>query len=788
MNDAHTKSVKASRRNKLGLALAGGGFRASLFHLGVLRRMAELDLLRFVEVLSTVSGGSIIGALYILLLKKEFKKTATLTRADYMKIIEDLDSVFVAGIKKNLRTRLFMNPFGLLRVFVSSYSLGKRMSRLYERYLYRSVVDELQPASWWSHLWRPGKILLKDVLMRTGTGAVPGGTESYNRNAAANKGSVITTLVLNATSLNSGVPFRFSSVEIGDAQLGFFRYDEIPQLQKRRKLLFDLSLEELQAPLQSAGSGALTIRDVPYDHRTVSLIDWWRRKKEKPDAAVPDPTGWVRLFCITAFPGRILSAEFGLLRDVKLAAWYLRIGPTMKTPVTGGLTPAEHLELFWAWFRKIYDEQAANMEKSFKADPTLTDLLLDFVLELYYLRSAEVMSDDIEKHWNSLTLGEAVGASACFPPVFPPFITHDFYDDSHVSRLGLTDGGVYDNVGLTTLFAERCNYIIASDTGGLFVAKQQSSAGRMGMSGRIVGILQNDVGETQREVLRDRRNSAKRIEDLIATGHAPAEALTSSDLLGLAFFHIESPAIEGPGLMLDLDSKLLARLRTDLDGFGDVEIAALVNHGYDTADRYLRHYLAGSPYEHAAFWKPPQQEPKPIQRSPEDVNKILRVGKSRFFRALQLHAPVSIAFTTAIILGVVIVTWQTPLSVKDVIIWIANLSLGWVESLASFLGAGWTQHPIPVGVFLLVAVAVAVVIVTLKLKLAALLGWFKNSYLEWFSRLSTAYKWARSLSYNVIWVSGLLPLAIILGCSALAWVSHLFFYLPFKCKTRNRKT
>src|SRR5690606_22230482 len=56
-------------RVKLGLALAGGGFRASLFHVGVLRRLAELDLLRRVEVLSTVSGGSIVGALYVLHLK-----------------------------------------------------------------------------------------------------------------------------------------------------------------------------------------------------------------------------------------------------------------------------------------------------------------------------------------------------------------------------------------------------------------------------------------------------------------------------------------------------------------------------------------------------------------------------------------------------------------------------------------------------------------------------------------------------------------------------------------------
>src|SRR6267142_2390044 len=47
---------------KMGLALSGGGFRASLFHIGVLAKLAELDLLRHVECLSCVSGGSIIGA------------------------------------------------------------------------------------------------------------------------------------------------------------------------------------------------------------------------------------------------------------------------------------------------------------------------------------------------------------------------------------------------------------------------------------------------------------------------------------------------------------------------------------------------------------------------------------------------------------------------------------------------------------------------------------------------------------------------------------------------------
>jgi NTE family protein len=47
---------------RIALALSGGGFRASIFHLGVLRRLAELGWLPKVDVLSTVSGGSIVGA------------------------------------------------------------------------------------------------------------------------------------------------------------------------------------------------------------------------------------------------------------------------------------------------------------------------------------------------------------------------------------------------------------------------------------------------------------------------------------------------------------------------------------------------------------------------------------------------------------------------------------------------------------------------------------------------------------------------------------------------------
>ena len=50
--------------SSIGLALSGGGSRAIAFHLGCLRALHELGILDQVQVLSTVSGGSVIGALY----------------------------------------------------------------------------------------------------------------------------------------------------------------------------------------------------------------------------------------------------------------------------------------------------------------------------------------------------------------------------------------------------------------------------------------------------------------------------------------------------------------------------------------------------------------------------------------------------------------------------------------------------------------------------------------------------------------------------------------------------
>lgn len=51
---------------KIGLALSGGGYRAAAFHIGTLKALKNLGLLDKIDVISSVSGGSITAAYYAL--------------------------------------------------------------------------------------------------------------------------------------------------------------------------------------------------------------------------------------------------------------------------------------------------------------------------------------------------------------------------------------------------------------------------------------------------------------------------------------------------------------------------------------------------------------------------------------------------------------------------------------------------------------------------------------------------------------------------------------------------
>ena len=49
-----------TKPNNIALALSGGGIRAMVFHLGVLKYLSEQNKLEEISHISTVSGGSLI--------------------------------------------------------------------------------------------------------------------------------------------------------------------------------------------------------------------------------------------------------------------------------------------------------------------------------------------------------------------------------------------------------------------------------------------------------------------------------------------------------------------------------------------------------------------------------------------------------------------------------------------------------------------------------------------------------------------------------------------------------
>ena len=602
-----------AQRDKLGLALAGGGFRASLFHLGVLHRMAEMDLLRYVEVLSTVSGGSIVGALYILMLKQRLDRNAKLSRGDYEEIVKELEKAFVAGVQKDLRTRLLMNPLGILGVLLSHDSLGRRMGRIYQRYLYSQTVNALRgqdPAlprggrlstALWpvsKRLW-PGWIPLRSVRFRPGGKEISGGIEGYNKTVLSQDepGSAIPNFIVNSTALNSGAPFRFSSVEIGDPRLGYFRHDEAPAL-KARKYLLETSLDELREMLRSKPQ-MLRVNSFALDRRVAALALWWRTR----DAASPELPGqwgeWTRVFAYPDVVDSMCATNFGRLRDLKLPAWYLLRGPTAH--LTGGVPESAHLARFDQVLHEVDEVVSDQIINAVAQRTPLGDEVLDFALELYYLRSAEVMSWRMPEDFDGISLATAVAASANFPPVFPPLVLLGIYDDLHVTRLGLSDGGVYDNLGVTTLLDEGCTHIIVSDTGAPFEAKQRISSRYIGMISSLPGVLTEDVAEQQRTQLRERRRVSAGLANCSGTSPALLGLKEEYGLKGLAFFSIDSqnPPQHGAikrGIKLDFNLEEVALLRTDLDSFGDMEVAALINSGYDRADRFIHEYFTEALY------------------------------------------------------------------------------------------------------------------------------------------------------------------------------------------------
>jgi len=197
---------------KIGLALSGGGSRAIAFHLGCLRALNQLGLLDRVAVLSTISGGSVIGACF------------HAHRGNFASFEAKIRALLAEGLVARMRRKLFtwlgLKVIGafivvgivgvattLIKWFLKVLTLVTRSLALqFERVDIRSPLHRF--ASRTSLL----EAALDDLLFK---------------GAALNDLPPEPHLVINATELRTGSAFRFGTIESGSWRWGRLHKNDV---------------------------------------------------------------------------------------------------------------------------------------------------------------------------------------------------------------------------------------------------------------------------------------------------------------------------------------------------------------------------------------------------------------------------------------------------------------------------------------------------------------------------------------------------------------------------------
>lgn len=214
---------------RLGLALSGGGFRASFYHIGVLAKMAELGILKHVESISTVSGGSIVGAAYYLLLKEllERKTDADINDTDYVEVVEKLEVHFLNAVQRNLRMLTFSNPLKNMKMSLPHYSRSDTIGEIYEEFIYKPLIKVNRQ-----------RIHMSDLLIN------PKGCEGVfhpwnEKNGNSVRQCKVPVLILNATSLNSGHNWYFTASSMGEVPPRNLNFRDIDKKDRYRRVRYD---------------------------------------------------------------------------------------------------------------------------------------------------------------------------------------------------------------------------------------------------------------------------------------------------------------------------------------------------------------------------------------------------------------------------------------------------------------------------------------------------------------------------------------------------------------------
>lgn len=219
------QATRSAVIGKVGLALSGGGFRASFYHLGVFARLAELDVLRHVDVLSCVSGGSIVGACYWLMLRNHLLTKAPMAQGDYMSLVQDLIDHFKSAVAQNLRGQVQPSKaaagWHLLTGGKGALDT-ERTAEALEKYFYAPLWHEDKPL-YMHHL--PFKPIDHDPAL-TGDPAFNPAKHNWLRR------DKVPMLVLNATTVNTGHAWQFTPTWMGESPWSTHpAADSVPRLQ-----------------------------------------------------------------------------------------------------------------------------------------------------------------------------------------------------------------------------------------------------------------------------------------------------------------------------------------------------------------------------------------------------------------------------------------------------------------------------------------------------------------------------------------------------------------------------
>jgi predicted acylesterase/phospholipase RssA len=221
-----------------GLALSGGGFRATCFHIGVLAHLAETNDLGRLEAISCVSGGSIAGAAYAVRLKALLasKFDVDIGRGDFIEVVKDVIETVTLFAGSNLRMRALASPKAILKMWLHpEYTYTERIAELLDKMLFlplalkhpsfakvskRYLLDQVQGNEAMTKPGSMGRFAAALDNAPIGWPLAPwdlrerprGESLDFNtdRKYNASRSAKCPQVVFNATSINSGASFVFT--------------------------------------------------------------------------------------------------------------------------------------------------------------------------------------------------------------------------------------------------------------------------------------------------------------------------------------------------------------------------------------------------------------------------------------------------------------------------------------------------------------------------------------------------------------------------------------------------